>query len=86
MLVMLQVSAHTSEDTALNSKPQRLNRNDIVKLIPYPDSDGDISDWAACMITDIWRERTASYIASNIVQVGLTDEADREGCPRLQQR
>jgi hypothetical protein len=40
---MLQESAHTSEDTASGSKPQRLNRNDIMELILDPDSDGDIS-------------------------------------------
>jgi hypothetical protein len=41
---MLQVPAHTSEDTTSDSKPQRLNRDDIMELILDPDSDGDIFD------------------------------------------
>jgi len=40
---MLQVCAHTSEDMASDSKPQRL-RDDDMELILDPDSDGDISD------------------------------------------
>lgn len=36
-------------------------------------------------MTDIWQERIASFIASKSVQVGLKDEADREGCLRLQE-
>jgi len=36
-------------------------------------------------MTDIQRERTANFIASKSVQEGLKDEADREGCIRLQE-
>jgi hypothetical protein len=41
---MLQVFARTSEDTASDSKPQRLNSDDDMELILDPDFDGDISD------------------------------------------
>jgi hypothetical protein len=46
---MLQVSAHTSEDIASDSKPQRLNRDDIMELILDPVSDGDISYCGWCV-------------------------------------
>jgi hypothetical protein len=49
MSIMLQVSALTSEDTAADSKPQRLNRGDIIVLTLDPDSDGDISDCDWCV-------------------------------------
>ena len=41
---MLQVSVQTSEDTALNSKQQRLNRGNIIELWFDPDCDSDISE------------------------------------------
>jgi hypothetical protein len=44
VLVLLQVPTNTSEDMVLNSKRQRLNRDDTVEVISDPDSEGDVSD------------------------------------------
>jgi hypothetical protein len=49
MLIMLQASAHAPEDTASDSKSQRLNEDDIMELILEPDSDGDISNRDQCV-------------------------------------
>ena len=62
MSIMLQVSALTSEDTAADSKPQRLNRGDIIVLTLDPDSDGDISDcdWCVWWLAYYDKEQPAS--------------------------
>jgi hypothetical protein len=83
VLVVLKVSTNTSTDMASNSKY-------------YYWIDTWLKFWwwcfwltnltLSCMITDIWQERTTSYITSKGVPAESKDEADGEGCPRLQRR
>jgi len=86
---MLEMSTHTSEDTALNLKTQN-------KKSPYCWNDTRPKFWGWCswlnnptvasMRTDIWGGKAASQIPSKGLKVGSKDNADAEGFPRLQSR
>ena len=79
----LYISTNNTEITALNSKWQKLNRDDIIQLMLDPDVDGDVSVTNDNdMYDDTWHKTIASYAPSKSVQAGSNNKADRNTYPR----
>lgn len=84
MLLVQQVlfvlaSTTTTEDTALNTIQQRLNKHDDIELILKPDSENQISvtKLRVTCITDTQQERTASHIPSKRVHTSRIKRQSR---------